>query len=268
MAKKFDFRQFTGKAKEFIQRIRSVKLTRKQKIEIAGAAAAMLLIIAGSVLVIIPVLDLVGTDPSGVQDYIEDRGIFGTILFCVLTALQIIAAFMPGGPFQMLAGLMYGVLPGSLIYDTSAACGSMAVYFLSRRFGRKISSYFLSEQEMNGLEKNLKKYPASVIYFIIYLIPGFPKDLLAYTSGMSGIPWWKWFFICFIGRFPTILLSASGGSELGEQNYLIFLLIAALIYVSGKMGQYLYRKFNSSSDKDTDPETMASDESGSKTGSE
>ena len=69
---------------------------------------------------------------------------------------------------------------------------------------------------------------------------------MCYVVGLTDIKWTQWLIINFIGRFPAILLSALGGSALGEQKYGIFIAAFAIIIVLYFFGTFLYKKLNHS----------------------
>ena len=67
-------------------------------------------------------------DPGRVKAYIESHGIAGVLVFMGMNYLQVIAAVIPGGPFQIAAGYAFGVLKGSLICDIAMTMGAGDVY--------------------------------------------------------------------------------------------------------------------------------------------
>ena len=69
---------------------------------------------------------------------------------------------------------------------------------------------------------------------------------MCYLVGLTDIKWTTWLFINFVGRFPAILLSALGGSALGEQKFGIFIAVFAVIIILYFVGSYLYKKLNHS----------------------
>ena len=69
---------------------------------------------------------------------------------------------------------------------------------------------------------------------------------MCYVVGLTDIKWTSWLWINFVGRFPAILLSALGGSALGEQKYGIFIAAFAIIIVFYFLGSFIYKKFNHS----------------------
>ena len=95
-----------------------------------GIAVVILIVLAMSVVVVYvgrPMVTMV-SDPDRVKAYIESRGIVGVLVFMGMNYLQVIAAVIPGGPFQIAAGYAFGVLKGSLICDIAMTLGSVTVF--------------------------------------------------------------------------------------------------------------------------------------------
>jgi len=72
---------------------------------------------------------------------------------------------------------------------------------------------------------NSKKADAAM--FVLFLIPGIPKDVLTYIAGITPVRPLKFFAIITIGRLPALLASSYIGSSTEKGNYLIVILLSA-----------------------------------------
>jgi len=80
-----------------------------------------------------------------------------------------------------------------------------------------------------------------MICFLLFLIPGFPKDYLCYLLGLSRMKLSTFLMLSIIGRIPgTYLLTLQGAKFRDEQYYqvVIFASASALILLVA----YLYRE--------------------------
>lgn len=76
--------------------------------------------------------------------------------------------------------------------------------------------------------------------FLLFLIPGFPKDTLSFILGVTPIPLWSFFIVMSVGRMPgTWLLSIQGAKFHAGEYYslIIFVVIGGILLVIG----YVYR---------------------------
>lgn len=183
-------------------------------------------------------------NPETLSAWIEGAGIWGPIVFMLLNTAQVLLAIIPGGPFEVAAGALFGPWGGTLMCDIAMTTGGMITFLFVRKFGIKFIELFVDREEIESV-KFLHSNPKYItLLFLFFLLPGTPKDLMCYVVGLTDIKWTTWLLINFVGRFPAILLSALGGSALGEQKYGIFIAAFAIIIVLYFVGSYLYKKFN------------------------
>lgn len=188
-------------------------------------------------------------DPDTLSLWIAEAGILGPIVFMLLNTAQVLLAIIPGGPFEVAAGALFGPWVGTLMCDVAMTIGGMITFFFVRKFGIKFIELFIDKEELSTVKflHTNEKYES--LLFLFFLFPGTPKDLMCYVVGLTDIKWYKWLLINLVGRFPAILLSALGGSALGEQKYGIFIAAFAIIIVLYFLGTFLYKKFNHSNDE-------------------
>jgi len=185
-------------------------------------------------------------NPDSLALWIEKAGILGPIIFMLLNTVQVLLAIIPGGPFEVAAGALFGPWAGTLMCDIAMTAGGMITFFFVRKFGMKFIELFVDRKEIESVKFLHSNERYTTLLFLFFLLPGTPKDLMCYVVGLTDIKWTTWLLINFIGRFPAILLSALGGSALGEQKYGIFIAAFAVIILLYFLGSFLYKKFNHS----------------------
>ncbi len=185
-------------------------------------------------------------DPESLALWIENAGILGPIIFMLLNTSQVLLAIIPGGPFEVAAGALFGPWTGTLMCDIAMTAGGMMTFFFVRKFGMKFIELFVDKEEIESVKFLHSNDKYTTLLFLFFLLPGTPKDLMCYVVGLTDIKWTTWLLINFVGRFPAILLSALGGSALGEQKYEIFIVAFAIIIILYFLGTFLYKKFNHS----------------------
>jgi uncharacterized membrane protein YdjX (TVP38/TMEM64 family) len=80
----------------------------------------------------------------------------------------------------------------------------------------------------------------AILAFILFLIPGFPKDIVSYIFGLSPMPFWVFALVSTLGRMPgTWVLSAQGAHVATGEFIKLALLIAAVAAVTIPL--YYYR---------------------------
>jgi uncharacterized membrane protein YdjX (TVP38/TMEM64 family) len=98
---------------------------------------------------------------------------------------------------------------------------------------------WLSERHWNRLNFILEAEGA-ILCFILYLLPGFPKDIISYLFGISPMPFWLFAVVSTLGRLPGTVISSFFGARVAEQRYIYALVFAALV-VAACLPAYYYR---------------------------
>lgn len=97
----------------------------------------------------------------------------------------------------------------------------------------------------NRICKNIKKFQAfGEHHFLLFLIPGTPKDLLSYLVGLTDIKLSHWIIICAVGRMPAIFLSVLSGNALNKADYGFVILMFAVMIALSICGFFFYRSRN------------------------
>ncbi|MBP5311810.1 MAG: TVP38/TMEM64 family protein [Clostridia bacterium] len=214
----------------------------KRKKIITGIFVGILLAAAIAVTVIFfkPILNL-AINPQEFRDFVNAHPFASEFAYIGMVMMQIIFAFLPGEPLEIVAGFAFGAVKGTILCILASTLGSMAVFVLVKSLGKKIVTVFFSEDKLKEVSF-LKTTPGrDMLYFIIFLIPGTPKDLLCYFAGLTDMKWYVWLIICSIGRIPSIITSTLGGSALGDKNYFTGILILVITLVASVIGLLVYQ---------------------------
>jgi uncharacterized membrane protein YdjX (TVP38/TMEM64 family) len=164
--------------------------------------------------------------------FIESLGPWGFVGFVVLQGLQVVAAPIPGEVTGLLGGYIYGPYLGVLLSTIGLTLGSYAAFYLSRTFGKPFVDRFVSEATMQRFDY-LLHHKGAFLVFLLFLIPGFPKDYLCYVLGLGHLSSLEFVVIGGTGRlFGTVLLTLGGNFIRLHQYKQFFILVgAAIIFI-------------------------------------
>lgn len=151
--------------------------------------------------------------------YIQSFGPLGWLVLLGLQFLQVFIALIPGELLETAAGYAFGPVMGTVICYVSVAAASALVFLLTRKFGVKLVEVFISREKINELRFINTARKRNVLIFLIFFIPGTPKDLLTYFVGLTDIKLSTFLAISLVARLPSVLSSTVGGHLLGEGQY-------------------------------------------------
>jgi len=160
-------------------------------------------------------------------------GRLAPFLFVSMQILQILFAPLPGEATGVLGGYLFGIWPGFFLSSIGLALGSWLAFAIGRLFAGLIGPWL---EKAKGYEQfnRIVKRNDFIIPFVLFLFPGFPKDMLSYLLGTSRMPLPVFMFISAIGRMPGTLLLSLNGAQLFEQKFsqlVLLLFFCAVIFV-------------------------------------
>ncbi len=150
--------------------------------------------------------------------------------------VQIVICIIPGQWLQFAAGYMYGFWLGFFFSLVGAAAGSVITYYLAKLLGRDAMHLIFGEAKINDFIHKLNSKKAIVVVFLIFLIPGVPKDLCNYAAGISEMKLKPFLIVSLVGRSPGMMGSLLIGRQVEAGNYtgaIIVTVIAVILCVIG-----------------------------------
>lgn len=178
-------------------------------------------------------------EPGGVEALLSDvrsAGIVGVFILLGLQFLQIVVAFIPGEITQIAAGMLYGPWLGALIILIGCIISSAFVFVLVHKLGAPFVQSMVPTKYLEKFREFEKTKKLNIIVFILFLIPGLPKDTFTYLVPLTDMRMRDFMLISNIGRIPGILLSTFAAGSLAEGNYteaIIVFIIAAILGILG-----------------------------------
>ena len=224
-------------------------LTVKQK-RIFGAVTVLILIVFTAFLCIFvgnPMVKFV-SEPERFRAWVEESGIWGEIIFVAMVFFQVVVAIIPGEPLEIGAGYAFGAFKGTLLTVIGITLGSIAIYYLVKYIGIRLVEIFFPLEKIKELKflRDTKKF--KFIIFLVFFLPGTPKDLLSYFIGLTDLKVGYWIFLASLVRLPSVITSTLGGSALGEQKYTAAVIVFTVALILSGIGYliytYLCRKHN------------------------
>jgi len=163
-------------------------------------------------------------------------------LICIgIQFLQVVFFMVPGEITQIAAGYVFGAWLGLLYSVIGIMLGSAFDFGFARAVGRPIVRKLLGEQTLQRVDRALSTHRGKSALFVLFLIPGMPKDAMSYGAGLMKISLGEFIAISGLARLPALLFSTMIGDQLYDRDYTavaIIVVVGALV----TLGFYLYEK--------------------------
>lgn len=178
------------------------------------------------------------------QATISSWGIFAPLLYILLQITQTVVAPIPGQVVGGIGGYLFGGW-GILWTSIGTLIGCWIVFRVARRFGRPLLEKIFKKSAIAKFDFIINAKSASLILFAIFLLPGFPDDIICYIAGLTKLSIKRLMLIVLLGRLPVITVTNFIGAGLSENLTLVAVIsvIAVVIFGLGTWQRERITKF-------------------------
>ena len=217
----------------------------------------LIAIITGSTLILYKT-DLIAffLNKERMTHFLNSLGPLSFIGFIFLQASQVVISPIPGEVTGLMGGFLYGKLLGIILSTIGLTIGSWIAFVLSRYFGSPFVEKFVKKETLDRYDY-LLHHKGAFLVFLLFLIPGFPKDYLCYILGLGHLTTKEFLVISTVGRFMGTVLLTLGGDYIRHHQYYRFsvllgiaIVIVLLSMVYRDKIERLFKKWHSHRDKE------------------
>lgn len=168
---------------------------------------------------------------EGVNDFLGQYKTASIFAYIGLQLSQVVITIIPGQFIQFAGGYAYSFWFGYLYSIIGIGLGTAVSFLLARVLGRDALHFLFGEEKISKFVNQLNSKKAFSVLFVLFVIPGFPKDLITYAAGISEFRFLPFFILSLIGRSPALMGTIMMGSMLNKGSYfgLITLSLIAII---------------------------------------
>ena len=159
--------------------------------------------------------------------FIEEHRAYAALSFIGLQSLQVIAAPVPGEVTGFVGGYFFGAGWGILYSTIGLTLGSWLAFTLSRLLGRHIIEVVVNPEALNRYDY-VMKHKGMFVAFLMFLIPGFPKDILCYILGLGHMGQREFLLVSTSGRLLGTTLLTIGGTYFRDARYGAFFTVVGI----------------------------------------
>lgn len=184
-------------------------------------------------------------DARTVRAFVSDHAFVSRLAMLGINIVQVLLAFLPGEPVELASGYAFGFWEGTALCLVASGLATSAIYWATRRWGWKLVGLFFDRSLFDRFSWLKSAKRLELIMFIVFLIPGTPKDFLTYFAGLTNMRFLPVVLIATFGRIPSIVTSTIAASAVGSGNWpLVACTLVASAFLLA-VGGLMYRRLRS-----------------------
>ena len=210
--------------------------TRQRKVRVISVIV-LILAIAGLTYMLMPLFEGFGQEGwnEKVRERIDSYGtVSGIFIFLGIQALQVPVAIVPA--IQIVGGVLYGWFFGTILSYAGIVIGSLAVWSMVKWIGAPIVEAFFTEKSLRKFKFLEDEHKLMIILIVLELMPGIPKDLIAYLVPLTKIKMKNFFLYVLPFRIPSILLTTAFGNSITQGDYVKTIIFSAAMLIIALAG--------------------------------
>lgn len=184
------------------------------------------------------------SDREQCRNFIAGYGPAAPLVFMGLQIFQVIFAPIPGEATGIIGGYLFGTLKGFIYSTIALTAGSWMAFMIGRMLGKRFVRKVIPLSAMERFDF-LVRHQGAVILFILFILPGFPKDYLCLFLGVSLLPLRVFMLMAAIGRMPGTLLLSIQGASIYDRDYtlsaVLFAVCMGMVFLAYRYREPLYR---------------------------
>ena len=176
-----------------------------------------------------------------------ESGLYGFLTLFGLQIAQIFFVILPGEPIEILAGMCYGAIGGTIFILFSVFVTTAILFWLVRKYGKRLIYQSFSKEKIDKIENSkIFQNPKKIEYILAlcFAITGAPKDILVYIGALLPIKPWRFVCIATFFRFPSIISSTIVGQYFSEGNLKASIIIYGVTFALTLLVLLIIRLFD------------------------
>ena len=177
------------------------------------------------------------------REHVRSFGVLAPLVMLALQILQVFIALIPGEIVESAAGYVLGPWLGTAVCYAGIAFASALIFVLTRRYGVKLVEVFVSREKIKQLRFLNTEQKRNTLIFLLFFIPGTPKDLLTYFVGLTDIRLRTFLLLSMAARIPSVITSTFGGYLLGQERYIGAVILYGITGTLSLLGMVCYNAY-------------------------
>ncbi len=169
-------------------------------------------------------------------------GIAGPLICIGIQFLQVVVFAIPGEITQFAAGYVFGAGWGFFYSIIGILLGAAFDFGFAKVVGRPVVERMIGSEKLARIDEALQSRKGHVAIFVLFLLPGTPKDAMSYAAGLSPLGLGRFLALSVPARAPALMASTLFGSQAYDRNFTAMLWIGlSVVLVLAGTAYYQWR---------------------------
>lgn len=177
--------------------------------------------------------------PAHVEVVLESMGPLAPLGYIVLIAATAVLIPIPGPPLYVIAGAIFGPVPGTIYTVVGSAAGAAIAFLLARFLGRDFVESMVGKQVVICCE--CSEALLTRVIFFSRLLPLISFDVVSYGAGLTRMSLWKFTLATILGFIPMTFIYHIFGSAMAVSTSTAIALGVVIIAILFVLPYFLRR---------------------------
>ena len=180
-------------------------------------------------------------DVADVREWIRDLGPWGPILLILVLAIAMVIAPIPNPPFMIAAGIAWGTFLGVVYAVIGQLLGSMIIFWLSRKFGRRFIPRLIGQEAAERVDTLALKMGPQLVFWWRMMPISF--DFAAYAAGLTTMRFRQFVLLVALGSIVPTTVVVGFGNSFGKSWEALAVTGGLVLLAVAVCGFMVYRQF-------------------------
>ena len=185
--------------------------------------AVFIAIIAGIPLTIFlryPDFGHILTDRDALSEFLAENAGQNAIIYFAIVVVTVMIGLPIGQVINFAGVFVFGAPLTFALSICGTAVGTFVAFNIARYLGKEFVTMIFKEKNVEKFTQMLDTSRAYVVIILIYLIPGFPKDIFTYAAGLSSLRPLPFTLTAVAARSPAMLATMLFAHFISTGNYI------------------------------------------------
>lgn len=166
---------------------------------------------------------------DNIEVAVQRFGVWAPIVFIILKASTVVLAPLGSLPFYLISPALFGLVPSYSYLTVADILGYSLVFFIGRKFGRRIVQKLLYKTDAATIDSWLGKLNSWTTFAYARIICFSFPELPSYVVSLTNLPFFQYIAVSIPLILLTNLVFISAGGALSNKMLLLIIVVGVIV---------------------------------------